>query len=84
VRGQRSTCARRWVPYNGRCRPVRGMQTTDLSVFYGGDVRVESTILSGRDAAPAPPRSRGTGSDGVRRRERLDCPAVVVTLLSKV
>jgi hypothetical protein len=78
VRGQCSTRARRWGPYLGRRRPVRGMQTTDLNVFYGGDVSVESTVLSGCDVAPVSSRPRGTGSGGVRRRERLDCPYALV------
>jgi hypothetical protein len=69
VRGQRSTRARRWVPYNGRRHPVRGMQTTDLNVFYRDDVHAEPTVLSGGDSAPVPSQLQGAGSDGVRRCE---------------
>jgi hypothetical protein len=71
VRGQRSTRA--------RCRrPVGWMHATDFNVIFGSDLHAESAVVSRRDDVAVSTRSRGVGSGGVRRRERLDCPYALV------
>jgi hypothetical protein len=77
VRGQRASRSRRWGPYSGRRRPVRGMQTSDPNVLFGSDFH-GSAVVPGRDDASVSSRPGGAGSRRVRRRERLDCPYALV------
>jgi hypothetical protein len=77
VCGQCSTCACHWVPYNGHCRPVRGMQTVNHNVVFGSDFHGPAVVPGCYDA-PVSPRSRRIDSGGVHRCERLDEPYSLV------
>ena len=77
VRGQCSTHARCWVPYNGRCRPVRGMQTIDPNVVFGSDFH-GSAVIPECDDASMSAQSRGIDPNRICQFGRLNEPYALV------